>query len=290
MQYEIIPCTDDDAEFIEAQADREFHAVAPPQPGAEEEELHYKITDDEGNIIAGCTLAIDEQKTAAIYRLWVEEAYRRRGMASALIQKAERKAREAGCYLVMVGTYDWQAKPLYLKHGYTVNDTMSGAPKGHEHYFLTKRLDCSSAEYVPSNYQEYEIIPGGEEDAKFLSGQLQKHDEACAPREHPYVSICKKVTDESGRIIAGISGGVDGWSGTDIDGLWVDEPYRRQGIGSRLLRAFEREAKETGADIMFIEAYDWNVEFYRKNGYEKVTGVLEDYPKGHTMFCMEKPL
>ena len=141
MQFEMMPCAEADAVFIEEQADKAFNAVAPPESGAEEGETHYKINDDEGNIIAGCTLEIDEQKTAAIYRLWVDEAYRRQGMASALIQEAERKARESGCYLVMIGTCDWQAKPLYIKHGYMLNDTMSGAPKGHEHYFLTKRLE-----------------------------------------------------------------------------------------------------------------------------------------------------
>ncbi|MBP5295093.1 MAG: GNAT family N-acetyltransferase, partial [Lachnospiraceae bacterium] len=109
-------------------------------------------------------------------------------------------------------------------------------------------------------------------------------------REHEYVSIGKKVTDGNGRIIAGLVGGVDGWNGTDIDALWVDEPYRRQGIGSNLLREYEREAEANGAGVVFIEAYDWNVAFYRKNGYVKVTGVLDDYPKGHTMYCMEKPL
>lgn len=56
------------------------------------------------------------------------------------------------------------------------------------------------------------------------------------------------------------------------------------------MRAFEREAKENGADTMFIEAYDWDADFYKKNGYETVTGVLEDYPKGHTMYCMQKDI
>ena len=70
----------------------------------------------------------------------------------------------------------------------------------------------------------------------------------------------------------------------------MDELYRGKGIGSALLRAFEREAKENGAYRLAVEPFDWNVGFFRKNGYEKVTGVLEDYPKGHTMYCMEKPL
>ena len=190
----------------------------------------------------------------------------------------------------MVGTFDFQAKPFYENHGYMVNDTMTGVPKGHAHYFMTKRLDRSVTQRDPSNPNQYEIIPGSEEDAKFLSSRLRRHDEAFAPREHEYVSIGKKVMDENGRIIAGLVGGVDGWNGTDIDALWVDDPYRRQGIGTRLLRQFEREAKENGANVVFIEAYDWNVGFFRKNGYETVTGMLEDYPKGHTMYCMQKPL
>ena len=290
MPYEMLPCSEEDAEYIEAQANRVFDTIAPPEPGAEEEVYHYKVIDAEGAMIGGCSLYIDERKTACIARLWVDGSHRRKGMASTLIRECERKARERGCYLAIVGTFDFQAKPLYEKNGYTVNDTMFGAPKGHAHYMLTKRLDRTVEEYIPAGAASYEILPGSEEDAKFLSGRLREHDEAFAPREHPYVSIGKKVADENGRIIAGITGGVDGWNGTDIDGLWVDDPYRRQGIGTRLLREFEREAKENGADTMFIEAYDWNVEFFRKNGYETVTGMLEDYPRGHTMYCMQRSL
>ena len=290
MSFDIMPCSEEDADYIEKQADRVFNTFASPEEVAEEEEFVYKVTDEKGRLLGGCILTVDEQKTASIFDLWVEEAYRCKGIASALIQEAEKKARELGCYLAMVGTFDFQAKPFYENHGYMVNDIMSGVPKGHEHYFMTKRLDKTVIERAPANTIKYEIIPGGEEDAKFLSNRLRRHDEAFAPREHEYVYIGKKVTDENGRIIAGLVGGVDGWNGTDIDALWVDDPYRRQGIGTRLLRQFEREAKENGANVVFIEAYDWNVGFFRKNGYETVTGMLEDYPKGHTMYCMQRSL
>ena len=98
----------------------------------------------------------------------------------------------------------------------------------------------------------FDMMPCSEEDAEFLSGRLRRHDEAFAPREHEYVFIGKKVTDGNGRIIAGLLGGVDGWNGTDIDALWVDDQYRGQGIGTRLLREFEREAEENGAGAVFI--------------------------------------
>ena len=290
MKVEMMPCSEDDTEFIEEQADNAFNAIAQPDEDAEEEEFVYTVTDKSGNLLGGCILSVDALRTASIYDLWVEEAFRRQGMASALMREAEQKARELGCCLAMVGTFDWQAKSFYDKHGYMLNDTMTDVPKGHEHYFLTKRLDCPSAEYIPSNCHQYEIKPGDEKDAEILSGKLHEYDSAIAPREHEYIPLSRKITDESGRIIAGFVGGVDGWNGTDIDALWVEEKYRNQGIGSQLLGELEREVKKNGADVMFIEAFDWNIDFFKKNGYERVTGMLEDYPKGHTMYCLEKPL
>ena len=290
MKFEMIPCSGDDTEFIEEQADNAFNAIVRPEEDAEEEEFVYVVTDENGSLLGGCVLSVDGLRTASIYDLWVEEAFRRQGMASALMREAERKAREHGCYLAMVGTFDWQARSFYDKHGYMLNDTMTDVPKGHEHYFLTKRLDCPSAEYIPSNCQQYEIRRGAEKDAEILSGKLREYDSTIAPREHGYIPLSKKIVDENGRIIAGFVGGVDGWNGTDIDALWVEEKYRDQGIGSKLLGKLEREAKENGADVMFIEAFDWNMEFFKKNGYERITGRLEDYPKGHTMYCMQKSL
>ena len=46
MQYEILNCSDNEAEFIEEQADQVFNTIAPPEPGAEEEEFVYKVTDE----------------------------------------------------------------------------------------------------------------------------------------------------------------------------------------------------------------------------------------------------
>ena len=290
MKYEMIPCSEDDTEFIEEQADNAFNAIAQPDEDAEEEEFVYTVSDESGNLLGGCVLSVDALKTASIYDLWVEEAFRRQGMASALMREAEREAGERGCYLAMVGTFDWQAKSFYDKHGYTLNDTMTDVPKGHEHYFLTKRLDRPSPDDCPSDCRRYGIRRGDEKDAEILSGKLREYDDTVAPREHEYITLSKKIVDENGRIIAGFAGGVDGWNGTDIDALWVEEKYRDQGIGSRLLAELEREAKENGADVMFIEAFDWNVGFFKKNGYERVTGMLEDYPKGHVMYCMQKSL
>ncbi|MCR5648625.1 MAG: GNAT family N-acetyltransferase [Oscillospiraceae bacterium] len=117
MKYEIIPCSEDDREFIEERANDAFNAMARPEEDAEEEFV-YKVTDENGDLLGGCILSVDGLRTASIYDLWVEEAYRRQGIASALMREAEREARKHDCYLAMVGTFDWQAKSFYDKHGY----------------------------------------------------------------------------------------------------------------------------------------------------------------------------
>ena len=35
------------------------------------------------------------------------------------------------------------------------------------------------------------------------------------------------------------------------------------------------------------EVYDWNVEFFKKNGY-KIVGEIPDLPKGHSFYILEK--
>ena len=97
MKVEMMPCSEDDTEFIEEQADNAFNAIAQPDEDAEEEEFVYIITGESGNLLGGCVLSVDGLRTASIYDLWVEEAFRRQGMASALLREAEREAREHGC-------------------------------------------------------------------------------------------------------------------------------------------------------------------------------------------------
>ena len=105
MKYEISSCGESDIEYIWEKA---FEAV-PVAENAREEQLVFKVTDEQGAIIGGCVLDIDETKTAEFERLWVDERYRRQGMGSALIRAAEQAAREKGCRtLVNAYTFEFQ--------------------------------------------------------------------------------------------------------------------------------------------------------------------------------------
>lgn len=291
MKYNVIPCVEEDEELIEEKLDAIVYSIVPSEKGAEDEELIFKITDHEGNVIAGCLLEIDSWRVANLDILWVDEKHRKKGLGSALIRAAEKAARERACYAMVLGTFDFQAKPLYEKHGFTLCGTVKDFPKGHANFTLMKRLDQRIPEYVPSMdlSGEFEIVPGDEEDAETIVHGLDEYNTAQVPRAHKnYIPLNKKLLDGDGKLIAAIFAGVGRWNSFEIDMIWVDEPYRNQGIGSNLLAETEREAEEHGAYFSLAEGlFDWQSDFFRKNGYTEA-GIVEDCPKGHRMFVLAK--
>lgn len=63
---------------------------------------------------------------------------------------------------------------------------------------------------------------------------------------------------------------------TQIRMMGVLSTTRTQGVGSALLAYFEKMAKEQGATTMVLDARDYALAFYQKNGYSivKPTHVL----------------
>ena len=290
MEYKTIPCTEDDEELIDGKLTEINHAVVPPREGTEEEELVFKIENGEGTVIAGCNVGIDNWQFAILDILWVDEKYRGQGLGSALIREAEKAARKRNCYAMLLGTYDFQALPLYKKHGYMLCATIKDWPKGHENYTLMKRLDQPLPAYIPTKdlSAQFEIRPGSEKDCEAIGRALGEYNSAQAHREHRYIPLNKKLLDADGNLIAAIFSGVGSWNNLEIDMLWVDEDFRDQGIGSALLAEIEREAQEQGAYFSLAEGlFDWQDGFFRKNGY-KTVGTLEDCPRGHRIYVMEK--
>ncbi|MCL2377274.1 MAG: GNAT family N-acetyltransferase [Defluviitaleaceae bacterium] len=72
--------------------------------------------------------------------LWVKDEHRNKGYASALLNDAENTAKEMGCKLSHLDTFDFQAKGLYEKLGYTVFGVLEDCPEGHSRYYMSKKL------------------------------------------------------------------------------------------------------------------------------------------------------
>lgn len=207
-----------------------------------------------------------------------------------LIAEAERVAREKGCNYMCLGTMDFMARGFYEKHGYTVFTTDRDYPKGHDGWSLSKRIDKDASHHMPTDNSaagRFVIRPGSKEDIRIIDAGFERYNGQFVPDGHDDIPIGKKLVDQNGSMIAGVIAEVDGWDGCDIDGVWVEEPYRNQGLGSYLLHEVEREAKEKGAYVLFTYGCDWVVDFFHRNGYT-ARGALADYPKNHTAYELEK--
>ncbi|MEV8597696.1 GNAT family N-acetyltransferase [Streptomyces sp. NPDC052012] len=98
------------------------------------------------------------------------------------------------------------------------------------------------------------------------------------------------ASDTSGDLAGGLVGHT--WTTwLHVTYLWVDEPHRGTGLGTRLLAEAERlAATERGCTSARVETWDFQApEFYRKQGYDVVC-VIPDYPPGITEYTLVKRL
>ena len=281
-----------DSERIDELIDEYYFELVPVLEGfsKKEELVCKKIVDKEGNIIAGCSGYVFYWGCMYIDDMWVDEKYRRQGLGSVALQAVEREAERKGCHVLWVGTWDFQARPYYEKHGYEVFATLKDCPVGHEDYQLAKRLDRKRHKRKCGPI-EYELMDGSEEDSEFICDQLDEgFNKEHLEIKHDYIKINRKLVTKDGKVVAAIMAGVTeidtGW----IFKIWVDEKYRHQGLGTLLLKHYEKKAKEKGATkIISEEIYEWNVGFFQKAGYN-VAGELKDLPKGHSFYIVYKDL
>jgi ribosomal protein S18 acetylase RimI-like enzyme len=129
---------------------------------------------------------------------------------------------------------------------------------------------------------------GRPEDLQFLEEQVNEFNFATTGFRDARLLVTM-LRDAVGRVYAGLSGHT--WGGAaEIRFLWVDESHRRSGIGSRLLRAAEEEARSRGCRKIVLSTHSFQApDFYRKQGYI-VAGECLDYPRGYRHILLEKLL
>ena len=287
MEYIIENLTQEEAEYI----GEKIKEIVPSEVDAEEEEFVLKIENETGEIIGGCVATAYEYRWSRVLLddLWVDERYRQHGIGSMILHEVERIARGKGCRVVTLGTASYMARPFYEKHGYTVFTTLK-KPNGYISYSLVKYLDKDTPEYVPTDNSgsRFKVSIGSDDDAEVILKGLDAYSEAYE-QECENVGFYKKLADKDGSFAAGVIADVDKGETGFVDALLVEEALRYQGLGTYLLKEAEKFAKENGASMVMTNAGDWNVEFFKKNGY-LLRGELKDVPKGHNCYELYKTI
>ncbi len=140
MNFKIENCKDGDADYIIDRLVEYNLSKVPTEQDVLFDILDKKITEDNGNIIAGCVARMYCWNVAYVDTLWVDETYRGKGLGANLLEEAEITAKEKGCYLIHLDTFDFQAKEFYEKQGYEVFGVLDNCPTEHCRYYLKKNL------------------------------------------------------------------------------------------------------------------------------------------------------
>ena len=131
--------TMEDEAFIHVGLDRYAEDLLGEIPAYPSTPINRVIKVD-GTVVAGIFAERDRWNILKINLLWVDEAYRKKGYASALVKEVENVARKLGCKLSQLTTLEFQAKGFYEKCGYEVFGTLEKCIEGQDRYYMSKKL------------------------------------------------------------------------------------------------------------------------------------------------------
>jgi GNAT superfamily N-acetyltransferase len=140
MEFEITE-EHDGRTGIDAEVRRGIREADPPDVGPRDwEPLALGLRDSTG-LLRGGAYGATMWGWLMLDGLWVAPDLRGRGLGARLLAAAEAVARRRGCRGVSLGTFDFQARVFYERHGYSVFGQLPEFPAGHTHFHLAKRLD-----------------------------------------------------------------------------------------------------------------------------------------------------
>lgn len=261
-------------------------------------DINLVLRDLDGNVVGGI---ITSMKTGVMHLevLWIDERYRGLGYGRDLVLEAEKIGKANGYTTSQTWTFSFQGPEFYKAIGYKVIGICDVYPDNITEFVFMKRLDNTwrglekkDRTRPDDKFKGFTISEDKSEDAmkvldKGLGGYV-KEQAGESLKKYPGIRVKLAIKDDD-QIIGGISAftaiGV-----LHIELMWVNERFRGQGLGRRLLTEAEKIAKEKGAVSGLTWVLSFNSpEFFQKCGYE-VFGVSDGYPDPVKEYYLKKRL
>ena len=94
--------------------------------------------------------------------------------------------------------------------------------------------------------------------------------------------------EEDEKLIAGLDAVVTAFKILYVSTVFVDENYRRKGVGAMLIKEMEKRAKAMGVNTIRLDTFSWQgKDFYEALGYEAV-GHYENAEDGYSEYFFLK--
>jgi GNAT superfamily N-acetyltransferase len=125
-------------------------------------------------------------------------------------------------------------------------------------------------------------------DLRVVDSGLGDSNDAAAPLHEVRVLACF-LRDAEGAVIGGAVGRRWGVC-AELQQLWVRPDLRRQGLGARLVRAFEARAALHGCTTVYLETFSFQApRLYASLGYH-MRHTIDGFGHGITKHLMVHPL
>lgn len=110
------------------------------------------------------------------------------------------------------------------------------------------------------------ILKSDEEDNEAIHSKLRRYNRQFT---RDFRDFSRHIED-NGEIIAGIVA-ASTFETVEVEFLFVEEAYRGQGLGGKLLKSVEDAGREAGMKYVLLNTYSFQApEFYRKQGYTEL--------------------
>ena len=125
--------------------------------------------------------------------------------------------------------------------------------------------------------------------------QVEEIEERLSAFDENYITYrmngCIQIgVEENGKLIAGLDACITAFRILYVSTVFVDEEYRRKGIGAKLVREMEKRAAAMGVNTIRLDTFNWQGKaFYEALGYEAV-GHYENAAEGYAEYFFLKRL
>ncbi len=124
------------------------------------------------------------------------------------------------------------------------------------------------------------------EEMQIIDSKLQAYDDQYI-KDHYEGTISLGYYDEDS-LVGGVCGEITTFNILYISTLFVEEEYRRRGMGRTLMAEIEKMAKERRVNLIRLDTFDWQgKEFYMSIGYE-LAGSYENKKDNYSEYFFYK--
>ena len=130
------------------------------------------------------------------------------------------------------------------------------------------------------------IIELNEDQVEDIEARLSAFDENYITYK---MDGCIRIgVEDDGRLIAGLDACITAFRILYVSTVFVDETYRRKGIGARMIREMEKRALAMGVNTVRLDTFNWQGKaFYEALGYQ-CAGHYKNAEDGYSEYFFVK--